>query len=235
MLGILIYALLSGEYPLNAAKDHIQMNEKVSKHVFELDQSRGQYSNGALDIVRKLLRKDPQRRLQSLSSIKNEAFFQNEIEMFTDKALQTEKELQSSKNQEFSNDLNESEKRAIISENFWNPYVIMENYSPLQMLFDEIYSIKQKQQGLEVPIRKSKSQKTMDLPPPPPPPPATCPGREPIVNNAFEDDSSTSTLSSQKSDDCHLPYKSSYIDDYEEDDDVRDFDIKIPNDHFTQF
>ena len=121
-IGILIYALLSGEYPLNAAKDHIQMNEKVSKHVFELDQSRGQYSPGALDIVRKLLRKDPQRRLQSLSSIKKEAFFQNEIELFTDKALQTEKQLQSFKSQEFCNDLNLTEKRAIISENFWNPY-----------------------------------------------------------------------------------------------------------------
>lgn len=39
-LGILVYALLSGEYPLSAAKDHIQMNEKVSRHVFELNQTQ---------------------------------------------------------------------------------------------------------------------------------------------------------------------------------------------------
>ncbi len=213
------------------------MNEKVSKHIFELDQSRGQYSDGALNIVRKLLRKDPQRRLKSLNEIKKEAFFQNEIEIFTDKALQSEKHLQSSKNQELSNDLNEFDKRAIISENFWNPYVIMENYSPLQMLFDEIYSIKQKQQELEVPNRRSKNQKNIELPPPPPPPPVMSPNCEQNVNNAFEDDSSTSTLSSNKSDDCHLPYKSSYIDDYDEDDDVQDFDIKISDehDHFTKF
>ena len=55
-LGILIYALLSGEYPLNAAKDHIQMNERVSKHIFELDRSRANYTDEACNLVRKLLR-----------------------------------------------------------------------------------------------------------------------------------------------------------------------------------
>ena len=36
-------------------------------------------------------------------------------------------------------------KKMMISENFWNPYVIMQSYSPLQLLFDEIYALKQKQ------------------------------------------------------------------------------------------
>ncbi len=248
--------MLSGEYPLNAAKDHIQMNEKVSKHIFELDQSTGQYSEASCDIVRKLLRKDPQRRLQSLNNVKKESFFQSEIEFFTDKTLREEKKSQN-KNDDFYSDLNEAEKRTVVSENFWNPYVIMENYSPLQLLFDEIYSLKQKQQkqqqGLEIPPRKSKNQvknsNIISLPPPPPPPPPPVQTyynqndkisnfNEPILNNAFEDDSSTSTISSQKSDDCHLPYKSSYIDEYEEDDEVQDYNVKIieaTDEHFTKF
>lgn len=221
------------------------MNEKVSRHIFELDQSRGQYSEAACDLVRKLLRKDSQLRLQSLVSIKKESFFQTEIENFIDKTLQTEKQ-QTPKNPDFCTDLNESEKRSIISENFWNPYVIMENYSPLQMLFDEIYSLKQKQQrGLDIPPRKLKVQQIQSnnqnfnsLPPPPLPPPPPeekkiASFNEPIVNTPYEDDSSTSTLSSQKSDECNLAYKSSYIDDYGEDDDyVRDFSV---NDPFTKF
>jgi len=250
--------MLSGEYPLNAAKDHIQMNEKVSKHIFELDQSRGQYSEAACDIVRKLLRKDPQRRLQSLNNVRKEAFFQSEIEYFTEKTLRDEKKVLS-KNEDYRSDLNEAEKRSVVSENFWNPYVIMENYSPLQMLFDEIYTLKQKQQqqqqrGLEIPPRKSKGQiKNSNLaslpppPPPPPPPPAQAyydennkisHFNEPNINNAFDDDSSTSTISSQKSDECNLAYKSPYIDDYEEDDEVQDYNVKTidnTDEHFAKF
>lgn len=219
------------------------MNEKVAKHIFELDQSRGQYSEGACDLVRKLLRKNPQKRLQSLSSIKKEQFFQPEICNFVDKALETEK-MQRTGTCSLSSDedISEVEKRSIISENFWNPYVIMENYSPLQMLFDEIYTLKQKQQqqqqqkGLEIPPRKFKPRQIkanavksgdhQELPPPPPPPPPPieydATDTKAISNNAFEDDSSTTTtLSSQKSDDID---QSPYIDDYEEeDDDVHDY------------
>jgi uncharacterized serine/threonine-protein kinase SgK494 len=80
-LGILIYALISGEYPLNACKDHIQMNEKVSKHVFELDNSEGNFTENACDLVRKLLRKSPHRRLQSLDEMKREPFYSVEVRL----------------------------------------------------------------------------------------------------------------------------------------------------------
>lgn len=217
-LGILIYAMLLGEYPLNAAKDHIQMNEKVSKHIFELDQSRGDFSEGACDLVRKLLCKDPQRRLTSLNSIKKEDFFQKEIENFVDKALENEKFHSSSKNNDFNNNLNEKEKRATISENFWNPYVIMENYAPLQMLFDEIYTLKQKQQNQsKLNVKTNNIEKLPQVSAPPPISPLRTQANkdmisnsEPVQNHAFVDDSSTSTLSSDKSDNCNLQYNSSY-------------------------
>jgi hypothetical protein len=166
------------------------MNEKVSKHIFELDQSRGQYSEEACDFVRKLLRKNPQRRMKSLAEVKKEPFFLNEVENFVNKALENEKqqqELIQAKQQQFpkendtTNLLSEKDKRSIISENFWNPYVIMENYSPLQMLFDEIYSLKQKQNMNNNKFNKeigelkrtNKMQLAMPPPPPPPPPPQT--------------------------------------------------------------
>ena len=173
-LGILIYALLSGEYPLNAAKDHIQMNERVSKHIFELDQSRGQYTDESCDLVRKLLRKNPQRRLKSLNEIKKDAFFLKEVNRFVDNYLNEEKkhrksmrkskseggivngdeeidlddedeEEKLSEEERTKKKVEEERKRNMISENFWNPYVIMQSYSPLQLLFDEIYALKQKQ------------------------------------------------------------------------------------------
>lgn len=174
-LGILIYALLSGEYPLNAAKDHIQMNERVSKHNFELDRTRGYYSDEACDLVKKLLRKSPQKRLKSLSEMKAELFFKKEIDHFLNMFLKLEETNKSiaaaadaetgenGENKEINNknqnkinnsykltaafDINiidEQEKR-IIKENFWNPYVIINNYSPLELLFEEIYAIKHKQ------------------------------------------------------------------------------------------
>ena len=90
-LGILVYALLSGEYPLNAAKDHIQMNERVSKHIFELDRTRGTYTDEACDLVRKLLRKNPHRRLKSLDEIKREPFFKREVDSFVSNYLEEER------------------------------------------------------------------------------------------------------------------------------------------------
>ena len=168
-LGILIYALLSGEYPLNAAKDHIQMNERVSKHIFELDRSRGNYTDEACDLVRKLLRKNPHRRLKSLDEIKREPFFKKEIDMFVDNYLDEERlherRARRKKNKPATNDTDDLDeddddiidesnnedsevlrmKKQMIIENFWNPYVIMQSYSPLQLLFDEIYALKQKQ------------------------------------------------------------------------------------------
>ena len=158
-LGILIYALLSGEYPLNAAKDHIQMNEKVSKHVFELDNRHGEHSQEACDLVRKLLRKSPHRRLKSLNEIRRDPFFLKEVDNFVNAYLIEEKKmLLKQRRQQLNQPLEElvdddldlllkvsEDERRMLSENFWNPYVIMQNYSPLQMLYDEIYAIKQRQ------------------------------------------------------------------------------------------
>lgn len=172
-LGILIYALLSGEYPLSAAKDHIQMNEKVSRHIFELDQSSGKYSVESCDLVRKLLRKNPQRRLKSLTEVKQEQFFDKEMQHFVKmSSLPDERE--------------NRERQLFIEENYWNPYFIIQNYSPLQLLFDEIYTIKamqqqqqkqqeQQQNGESSKMRhrakQSKQGRQLSTPPPPPPPP----------------------------------------------------------------
>lgn len=203
-LGILIYALLSGEYPLNAAKDHIQMNEKVSKHVFELDRSRGNYTEEACDLVRKLLRKNPQRRLKSLNEIRKEPFFLKEVNLFVSKTLEAESAASLIANKK-ADHMSDADKRAIVSENFWNPYVIMENYSPLQMLFDEIYAMKQKQQEIrlrnkanKLALAQTNAVAATPAPPPPPPPPevATASGDQ---QPQHDSSSSTNTISSNKS------------------------------------
>lgn len=223
-LGILIYALLSGEYPLNAAKDHIQMNEKVSKHVFELDRSRGNYTDEACDLIRKLLRKNAQRRLKSLNEIKKEPFFLKEVDLFVNKTLDAE--YKSSKRGSAagptganstitakSDQMSDADKRLVISDNFWNPYVIMENYSPLQMLFDEIYALKQKQQQMRLTNKINKvKHSVLSPPPPPPPPPKTAPSSVPASqtlqsihsahiqqNQDQSSSSSTDTISTNKS------------------------------------
>lgn len=192
-LGILIYALLSGEYPLNAAKDHIQMNERVSKHIFELDRTRGSYTDEACELVRKLLRKNPNRRLKSLDEIKREPFFIREVDNFVNNYLKEEKlheklkarhknkpKIMNDDSDTDSDDIDVYEeyddkiidesslentddlirKKAMISENFWNPYVIMQSYSPLQLLFDEIYALKQKQLLKKAEIKTSTQKKT---------------------------------------------------------------------------
>ena len=179
-LGILIYALLSGEYPLNAAKDHIQMKEKVSQHIFELEQSRGaaagrHYSPEACELVRKLLRKNPQRRLKSLAEVRREAFFGAETRFFVDMCL-SEEEARREATQTASGEHESAEhkraKMAMIAENFWNPFVIMANYSPLQMLYDELYAAKQqkKRQQQQQQQQQQKQPQTQTPPTPPPPP-----------------------------------------------------------------
>ena len=111
-LGILVYALFTGEYPLNAAKDHIQMCDKVQKHTFELDSSK--YSQGACALVRKLLRKNPYQRLKSLNEIKSEEFLLDEYKMY----------------------LNETNQ---ISDNrYWNANTVFNYYMPFKILAHEI-------------------------------------------------------------------------------------------------
>jgi hypothetical protein len=192
-LGILIYALLSGEYPLNAAKDHIQMNERVNRHVFELNQSRGEFSDESCDLVRKLLRKNPHRRLKTLNEIKKDGFFQKEIQNFI------QIDLIDKKQQHQQNVMSEREREnleLVVHDNFWNPYFIVENYSPLELLFEElsnaringqqnvkINKINNRQaktgpKNMEKSIKPALAQSTTTPLPPPPPLPVTC---EPII------------------------------------------------------
>jgi serine/threonine protein kinase len=114
-LGILMYALLTGEYPINAAKDHIQMCDRVQKHQFDLDTTK--YSLNARELVKKLLEKNPHKRLKTLNEIKKEKFFANEVKKFSQSSWDLEK-------------------------NFWNSKTVMDFYSPFQVLFDELNNLK---------------------------------------------------------------------------------------------
>ena len=169
------------------------MNERVSKHIFELDRTRGSYTDEACELVRKLLRKNPNRRLKSLDEIKREPFFIREVDNFVNNYLKEEKlheklkarhknkpKIMNDDSDTDSDDIDVYEeyddkiidesslentedlirKKAMISENFWNPYVIMQSYSPLQLLFDEIYALKQKQLLKKAEIKTSTQKKT---------------------------------------------------------------------------
>jgi serine/threonine protein kinase len=114
-LGILMYALLTGEYPINAAKDHIQMCDRVQKHQFDLDTNK--YSLNARELVKKLLEKNPHKRLKSLNEIKKEKFFSNEVKKFNQSSWDLDKE-------------------------FWDSKTVFDFYSPFQMLFDELNNLK---------------------------------------------------------------------------------------------
>jgi len=112
-----------------------------------------------------------------------------------------------------SDQMSDADKRLVISDNFWNPYVIMENYSPLQMLFDEIYALKQKQQQMRLTNKINKvKHSVLSPPPPPPPPPKTAPSSVPASqtlqsihsahiqqNQDQSSSSSTDTMSTNKS------------------------------------
>ena len=190
-LGILVYALLSGEYPLNAAKDHIQMNEKVSNHIFELDQEAGKYSVESCDLVRKLLRKNSYRRMKSLAECKNEPFFLKEMRMFVERDLLEKKKITSQKERE--------NLTLLVNENFWNPYFIIENYSPLELLFEELSAGSASSKEVNLPIKVTQHKPRMSRPapaqtasnlvavmacPPPPPPPPPPPQTQTQVSNS---------------------------------------------------
>ncbi|XP_064460869.1 ribosomal protein S6 kinase-related protein-like [Ornithodoros turicata] len=71
-LGIIAYALLVGHYPVERCSDHIVMQKLVSDFNYDLP---SEYSLPARQLVRKLLCKQPQRRLHSLEMLKEEPFF----------------------------------------------------------------------------------------------------------------------------------------------------------------
>ncbi|XP_076367512.1 ribosomal protein S6 kinase-related protein-like isoform X2 [Tachypleus tridentatus] len=73
-LGIIMYALLTGQYPVESVHDHSKMQKLVESTNYTLPES---YSDGARHVVRQLLCKLPQRRLQSLHALKSQPFFRN--------------------------------------------------------------------------------------------------------------------------------------------------------------
>ncbi|XP_052221380.1 serine/threonine-protein kinase S6KL-like [Dreissena polymorpha] len=71
-LGILMYAMLVGKYPLDGAKDHIEMAQRVIDCDYLCPDI---VSDDAQDVVNKLLMKSPQKRLVDLFSLQNMPLF----------------------------------------------------------------------------------------------------------------------------------------------------------------
>lgn len=71
-LGIIMYALLVGQYPVEGCDNHVAMQQRVAELCFDLP---ARFSEPARQAVRKLLCKQPHRRLSSLEQLKHESFF----------------------------------------------------------------------------------------------------------------------------------------------------------------
>ncbi|XP_075746092.1 ribosomal protein S6 kinase-related protein-like isoform X2 [Rhipicephalus microplus] len=71
-LGIMMYALLVGRYPVEGTGDHVQMKQLVANANYDLPEG---FSDNARKLCRKLLCKLPHKRLQSLHQLKWEPFF----------------------------------------------------------------------------------------------------------------------------------------------------------------
>lgn len=71
-LGILMYAMLVGKYPVDGAKDHIEMAQRVLDSDYLCPNF---VSDKAQDVVNKLLMKSPQKRLVDLYTLQNTPFF----------------------------------------------------------------------------------------------------------------------------------------------------------------
>lgn len=75
-LGILMYSLLAGHFPVKPGKDHFEMAKMCSQCTYELP-FYGNYSNDAKQIVKHLLSKDNRRRLHDIYSLQGQPFFQS--------------------------------------------------------------------------------------------------------------------------------------------------------------
>lgn len=73
-LGILMYALLQGQFPVQGAKDHNEMAEQVVECDYSL---HGEYSIELKNVLKGLLHKDPSVRIQNLNQLQREPFFKN--------------------------------------------------------------------------------------------------------------------------------------------------------------
>ncbi|CAG5130055.1 unnamed protein product, partial [Candidula unifasciata] len=72
-LGILMYAMLAGRYPVDGADTHTKMAQKVFESDFFLPST---ISDSAQDVINKLLTKSPHKRLCDVNSLQDLDFFQ---------------------------------------------------------------------------------------------------------------------------------------------------------------
>ncbi|KAK2148944.1 hypothetical protein LSH36_474g04043 [Paralvinella palmiformis] len=75
-LGILIYTLLVGHYPVKGAENHIQMRYMIEGHLYDLPED-GYYSEPCRDCVRMLLQKLPQTRICSMKALRRHIFIRD--------------------------------------------------------------------------------------------------------------------------------------------------------------
>ncbi|KAK2175690.1 hypothetical protein NP493_710g00023 [Ridgeia piscesae] len=73
-LGIMMYALLAGHFPVHGARDHAEMAKCVATHVYDLPADQP-FSWQARKCTRKLLRRNPSSRMHDLKTLQKEAFF----------------------------------------------------------------------------------------------------------------------------------------------------------------
>ncbi|XP_050732941.1 serine/threonine-protein kinase 33-like isoform X2 [Eriocheir sinensis] len=73
-LGIIVYSLLAGRYPLSGYDDHITMNQAVSKCDYEPPECA---SPPMHSVISSLLCRDPRSRLHSFYQLQREALFHN--------------------------------------------------------------------------------------------------------------------------------------------------------------
>ncbi|XP_006821121.1 ribosomal protein S6 kinase-related protein-like [Saccoglossus kowalevskii] len=72
-LGIVMYAMLTGKYPVECSGSHLDMYQKIMDCKYDLPNN---ISIAARNIVKGLLAKDPARRLQHIDILKRQEFFQ---------------------------------------------------------------------------------------------------------------------------------------------------------------
>ncbi|KAI0241944.1 hypothetical protein LSAT2_015403 [Lamellibrachia satsuma] len=73
-LGIMMYALLAGHFPVHGARDHAEMAKCVATHIYDLPVNQA-FSWQARKCTRKLLRRNPSSRTHDLKMLQKEAFF----------------------------------------------------------------------------------------------------------------------------------------------------------------
>lgn len=74
-LGILLFELLSGEYPFNTSGKETELFTEIVKGTFTFNENWDTISANAKDLVKNLLEKDPKKRY-SMSQVRDHAWMQ---------------------------------------------------------------------------------------------------------------------------------------------------------------